>query len=403
MTKNISIILGSGFSVPDGMKTVQEINDFIVNLDETNFTINHEMILTIGNYPKSNYVSSIHSGDKLFFLAFIKWYIDKINSNFHYEDFFDFFSQYRIDGTNTNLIEPFFNDFKCTVLKSQDKIDGVRSYISRFSEYFNQLLANLLQSNKYYEDVELGNYPPYDDFTFFLSKLIQSGKIINVHSLNHDLLFEHIASKQHQLSNYFTDGYTDVNSDYYGNVNLKQSISKTYKVRLKYFTNEFTKPLRLFKLHGSVDTYIANLEVNNFDPTRVKKDWGVNTIQKEIITEYGQKAYTETYQSTHPDFLSGTVSKIRHYTMSYYKELHEHFSSNLNESLILIVIGYGFHDDEINRVIQEDFLRHRKKMVVIDIKTPSSRLVSDYNVSVIQKSISEIKIKEWQSITKLCI
>lgn len=403
MTKTISILLGSGFSVPDGMKTVKEINDFIVNLDETSFTINPDMTLKIGKYPKSQYMSSIHLRDKWFFLAFIRWYIDTINSNFHYEDFFDFFTQYRIDGTNSNLIEPFFEKYKYNVLKSNDKIDGVKSYMSRFSDYFNQLLANLLQSSKYYEDVELGNYPPFDDFTFFLSQLIKSGITINTHSLNHDLLFEHIASKQYQLSKYFTDGYTDIDSDYYGNVNLQQSISKTYKVRLKYFTNEFTKPLRLFKLHGSVDTYIANLEVNNFDETRVKKDWGVNAIQKEITTDYGQKVYTDTYQSTHPDILSGTISKIRHYKMSYYKELQKHFSSNLNESHLLIVIGYGFQDDEINRVIQKDFLRHWKKMVVIDIKTPSSSLVSDYNVTLIQKSIAEINPGEWKLIANLCI
>ncbi|MEX2513640.1 MAG: hypothetical protein WD398_12100 [Cyclobacteriaceae bacterium] len=220
-----------------------------------------------------------------------------------------------------------------------------------------------------------------------------------MHSLNHDLLFEHIASKHSNLWQHFTDSYTDLNSRYYGKVHLNQSISKTYKVRLKYFNDQYNKPLRLYKLHGSVDTYIANI-ADPVDLTRVKKDWGVGRIQKEIENEDGKFEYSELFQFTHSDILSGASSKAMWYKQPHYKELIERFKSNLKEAEKLIVFGYGFSDDGINYILEADYLTDGKEMLVVDIAKPTSRLFEHYKTNLIKKSVSDITLDEWISAIK---
>ena len=173
-------------------------------------------------------------------------------------------------------------------------------------------------------------------------------------------------------------------------------------MRLKFFTNSFNKPIRLFKLHGSVDTYIANLAKPNLDQTRVKKDWVVGEIQKEIIDGDGNLIYTELFQNTYPDMLSGASSKALWYQQPYYKELQEHFIKNLSNAELLVVIGYGFGDDGINNVIETKYLTQGKKMIVIDIKKPATRLIDYYKTKIFEKSLSDMSIEDWIEIKKNC-
>ena len=399
--KNISLIIGSGFSVPDGMRTVGQINQLLTNLQEKDIYIHFDMtFILLNGQEKPSY--AIHWGDEKFFISFLEWYISHLKGDFNYEVFYDYMTSFRRFGKHKDEIEPFFKKFKRDILKSTSPIDGINSYVSRFSTYFNQLISNLLQSQKYYEDVGLGNYPPYDGFLVFLKEMVNSGYIINNHSLNQDLLFEHIASKHSDLFQHFTDGYTDSGSLYFGNVHLRQSISKNYKVRLKFFTNSFNKPIRLFKLHGSVDTYIANLAKPNLDQTRVKKDWGVGEVQKEIKDGDGNLIYTELFQNTYPGMLSGASSKALWYQQPYYKELQEHFIKNLSNAELLVVIGYGFGDDGINNVIETKYLTQGKKMIVIDIKKPDTRLIDYYKTKIFEKSLSDMSIEDWIEIKKNC-
>ncbi len=399
--KHVSLIIGSGFSVPDGMKTVGQINETLTGLEEKDIYIHSDMTLILLNGQEKPEFP-IHRGDERFFVQFIQWYISKSNGKFNYERFYDYVTSFKRFEKHKEEIEPFFEAFKRDVLKSTSPIDGIHSYISRFSDYFNKLISSLLQSKKYYEDVGLGNYPPYDDFAFFLKELVHDEFIIHAHSLNHDLLFEHIASKHSDLFQHFTDGFSDMGSPYYGIVHLQQSISKSYKVRLKRYIDSYDRPIRLYKLHGSVDTYIANIANPNVDLTRVKRDWGVGEIQKEIADDNGEFKYTEMYQSTHPDMLSGASSKALWYKQPYYKELQTYFTSNLENSELLIIIGYGFGDDGINHTIENHYLTKGKTMIIVDIAKPSSRLIDDYKSKLIQKSLGQVSIEDWIELKNNC-
>ena len=47
--KHISLIIGSGFSVPDGMKTVGQINATLAGLEDKDICIHSDMTLTLLN------------------------------------------------------------------------------------------------------------------------------------------------------------------------------------------------------------------------------------------------------------------------------------------------------------------------------------------------------------------
>lgn len=397
MSRQISILLGSGFSAPDGIMTVGQINHRLQNLKLEDIYIHSDMTFMLLDGQKKP-EPSLHHIDEKFFVEFIKFYTKLTGSTFNYEEFYDFVISFGRFGNKKTEIEKFVSDFNSQIPKGPFQMDAV-NHLSKFSEYFSKLISSLLQSKKYYEDVGLGNYPPYDSFISYLKYLLTEKYVVTTHSLNHDLLFEHIASKHTDLFSEFTDGFSDTGSSYYGQVHLNQSINKTYKVRLKCFQNLFDKPLRLVKLHGSVDTYIANIFSDNLDLTRVKRDWGVGEIIKETTnSKTGKAEYIDTFQFTYPDILSGATSKATWYKEPYYKDLIEMFKSNLSQSEKLIVIGYGFKDDGINHILETEYLTTGKPMVVIDIKTPNSRLVRDYRVDVIEKSIKDVTIKEWTEL-----
>lgn len=423
--KEISLIIGSGFSVPDGMKTVGQLNKTISTIEGKDFYIHSDMdLILLNGQKKPNYV--YNRFDEMFFVKFIKWYTEQNNGDFDYERFFDFvisFFKYRKHKKEMNT---FFTQFKSDIIEDipqlngkskekyrpedvlivnsiiNDQFQNLDYYLSRFVEYFHKLISILLQTQKYYNDVSLGNYLHYDGFLAFLKELVKDNFVVHVHSLNHDLLFEHLGSRHVDLWQHFTDGYSDLGSSYYGIVHLEQSISKEYKVRLKRFIDNYDKPIRLYKLHGSVDTYIANVASPNADLTRVKRDWGVGQIQKEIRDSNGKLQYTSLYQHTYPDILSGASSKAVWYKQPYYKELQNHFKRNLENSDLLLIIGYGFRDDGINNIIESNYLISGKQMTIIDIAEPSNRLFEDYNTTLIQKSLASVTYEDWIEIKKSC-
>ncbi len=389
--KSISLLLGSGFSIPEGIKGVKKINEYIIDLKDENFMISSDMIFILQDFKKDN-ESYLHRDDELFFIKFIKWYIDKTESDFDYECFYDFFTSFKRQGENSNEINEFFESFKRSTNIYFSRINGIDSYLSRFSDYFNQLLSILLNSNKYYDTNGFGYYDKYNNFILYLNQILKNDYVVNVHTLNHDLFFEHISTKHIDLSAYFTDGFSEFNSQYFGEFRMNEQIIKKYLIRLKYFRNQFEKPLRLFKLHGSVDNYIADVSGHQLDLTRVKKDWKIGDILKE---NRQNETYMNLYQNSYPDIISGAKSKLHWYKEPFYSDLQNHFEQNLKNAEKLIVVGYGFGDSGVNKKIEELFLTTGRKMIIIDPYDTIIDYSSFHNVDIIKKSIVDVAIDEY--------
>lgn len=391
----ISFLLGSGFSIPEGVRSVSQLNERLQKIEANEICVNtSRSAFFIEGQDIQNDIIGLP--ERKFVESFLDFYNQEIiDGDFHYEDFYDFYTSFLREEINAEQINEFCDKFNTDLLGDYGKRDP-HNRINDFNTTFNQLLGSLLNNPTYYKDVSLGNYLLYDNFIDFLKRMIQVHDV-KVHSLNHDIFFDHLASKVSGLWEHYSDGFELQGSNFYGSlrrefINKGVRIPKEYKVKLKRFTGDFSGKLSLFKLHGSIDNYIAY----NIDPTiRLKKDYAIS----EFFIEHkpnGQEKYkmSRLHDSIFPDFLSGSTEKIYRYDNAYYKILFDHFKDNLTNSETLIVIGYGFQDKGINELLVKHFLSNDKKMIVIDINKPDSDLIEGENCSLIRKSITEVASDE---------
>lgn len=397
---NYSFLLGSGFSVPKGLPKVGDINTKFISLGITDFCINSDS--TISFYEKGHEEDDKLSRiERLFFVEFIADYCQNVISgtqNFHYEQFYDYFYSSNRDDANPN-INKFCTSFR-TKYALTNTLNNDSNLLMKFNNHFVQILAELLGRKEFYENncTNLDN-GPYSEFLNFLKYLIDQGHTVNIHTLNHDILFEHLICSA-SMSSDFSDGFSDLGSPYYGDYSTKaEGINMLYKVRLKYFQNKYEKPIRFFKLHGSVDTYYFNLASPEVDKTRVKTEYGVLDFYKEMQKPKNKELeYLKGFSNLYPDFLSGTTEKLRSYGNEYYSVIFKHFEKNLIHSDKLIIIGYGGWDTGINKVLQDKFLQKGITIPVIDPFPLKCPFYSSAIFNHVAKSISGITLSEFESL-----
>jgi len=223
----------------------------------------------------------------------------------------------------------------------------------------------------------LGRGLPRSHATFldFIESLANRGYTLHFHTLNHDLFFESLSSTD-AIQGALSDGFAELGSPYYGtfqNVIFREdgnTDSFSYTVRLSYYTGKFDSQFNLYKLHGSVNYYVFNDE--DRATVKTKRGIGPNDLLKEVKTDRMLK-YESDFGNYYPNFLSGTTYKtLRYDSTPYYDEVFRRFRENLETTSILIVIGYGFADSEINRLLETHFLNSNHSIIIdIDVKQPN--------------------------------
>jgi len=349
----ISFLLGAGFSVPDGYPTRKEINERLKK-------INHDEILIHTNgfakFLEDDFdpnASWMHIEERFFVEEFLKFYNVGIlkSEEFDYERFFDFYNELLRETTSSYEFESFYDDF-CK--KFEYRLDKMYT-LNNFNRYYMQLLGGMFRKNL--KIVHLCK--PYTKYRSFLELIEYLGgkyEVINIHTLNHDLLMKSLAISD-AIMGEISDGFDELDSPYYG----KNFDNVT--VRLRKFTNIYDKKFRLYKLHGSIDQYIFR----SGEYISIKVPSGVNTsdFYKEEIDGKGKK-YRTSVGSFAPDFLSGTTVKALNYKLGYYYlPILEDFKNNLVNSKFLISIGYGLGDKKINELIKERFLSNKTNKFLI--------------------------------------
>lgn len=401
----ISFLLGSGFSYDEGIPGLNQINEKFLNTkaddiylgsDQTAFYLNEGQKDPNGWFPNN-------IRDRKFLEDFIRFYVDEVvkgKEHFNYETFIDYFYLHRNQDDYPNELKIFMEKFRKEDYKERRFTDDDTNLLFRFYNIFAQLLAGQLSFPKYQEDADFIGYYRYNDFIGYLGDLLDNNIEAKIHTLNHDLFFDFLGSRQSRLWQYFCDGYEENNSPYYGEFHTKISdVIKSYKVRLKYYTGQYKKNLCLYKLHGSINTCVFNMSTEDTDMTRIKIPLGVSDFYKEIKNvQSGTYEYRKGFQYKYPDVLSGTSYKLLFYNDEYYKRLHTHFVNNLIESKKLIIIGYGFKDLKINEMIEDNYLKKGKIMTIID-PFPNLNCFADYsNIKMIEKGINDVSITELKSI-----
>jgi hypothetical protein len=355
--KSISILLGAGFSVPMGYPVGNQLNTKLLTCTGENFAFSPAGKIcdnNAGTKPNFGYKNS-YDWYFDFCKDAIRYYNDNIKA-FDYEEFYDYLKEKAKDDNGLKAV------FEKGSYNKSD-FNNFEQYVCQTDNIYNQLVVSYLEDGEgksWYDDASHLPKPRFEGYTGFLNCIekLAENHIINVHTLNHDLFFERL-NRTEWINGELCDGFEELGSPFYGKL---QPNNGDYKCRLSRYTGKYDRKIRLYKLHGSKDYYVyytnkgkgATLYPETYIKTRRLID-NMNFC-KEIQTQSGKLEYENCSVNYHPDFLTGTTSKIARYKEPLlYKKLFELFKKNLKKADILIIIGYGCKDTEINRYIFEEF------------------------------------------------
>lgn len=371
--RQLSFLIGAGFSAPDNYPTRKELNERLRKIAHEEIMIHTDGSAIFLGDKKDPNAKWTNTYMKLFVQEFLEFYSEAIIRDletFDYETFFDYYQGIHLGRAECLKFNAFADSFRKKYGRRNDNINLLGS----FHNTFNQLLAGQLM--RWPKRVHLAKYyPKYPEFLTYIEEISASYDKIHFHSLNHDLLLEELAISD-AIQAELSDGFVELGSPYYSYNN------DHHTVRLKRFANSFNKKLCLYKLHGSIDQYVYNFK--NEEYAAIKIPYGVSTLElrKEFMNDAGQLEYDRCILNYYPDFLSGTTEKINSYEGDhYYKPLIKHFVENLKSSESLISIGYGLGDIKINDLIKTHFLKDNdKKLLIITPNKPDSDLFDYENV-----------------------
>ena len=362
--KSIALLLGAGFSAPMGYPIGNDMNEYLLNFDDRNVDFSPSGVLASsidGTKPNFQIGGVLNNHQKYFVFCkkLIKEYAQKHGNRFDYEEFFDFIKS----------DEPKDKDYQRLLLGLCEERELYEEYLYNVPHIYNQMVAHLLKDKTgktWYDDepFKMNYFDCYSGFLRCLSKLSEK-YIVNVHTLNHDLLFESFNSTGFINGN-ISDGFDEYGSEYFGKLTANQ---RTYHCRLERFTGRYNTSIRLYKLHGSLD-YVPFYKVDKYGrmipDNYVKIRWGIGA--GDIMKDSGSKAeYEHSPFEYHSDFLTGTTYKMKRYHEPLlYAKLFEEFKKNLRDAEKLIVIGYGCKDEGINEMIMECFDYKNKQSFFVD-------------------------------------
>lgn len=174
----------------------------------------------------------------------------------------------------------------------------------------------------------------------------------DIFTLNHDLLVE---ARLDEREIAYADGF-----------------GEKVGLDLHFWDDSFERaPVRLYKLHGSIDWYWYNLPdaPDRSDcPARCTGD------PAHPRDDAGSRFNDRIWPAFDPVYLTGIGAKFRGYQVEPYADLFGHFQTRLRAANNVVVAGYGFGDSGINdrllAWIRRDPLR---RLVVVD-PTPGAQL-----------------------------
>lgn len=379
---SISFLLGAGFSVPMGYPTANGLNEMLLNCNNISISRNGELVTKKFDFGDANSYTEYFDFCKVLML----YYNDKVKP-FDYEEFYDYYEN-KDSKTDKSLIKLFNSRIYDNGNANFDY------YYSKIDDIYNQLIFLYLEDEgkKFCSNKSLHYNTSYKNFLDYI-ETYSKDSIINVHTLNHDLLFEQLCDSK-CINHRMSDGFDKSNSPYYTDLE-----GEACKYQLEQYTGVYNNKLRLYKLHGSLNYYRCYVQNKNIiDEVYLKKGYGIGIdyfYKKE--DKEGDLSYIPWLINDHPDFLTGTTFKILRYKELLYKRLLEHFEENLKKAQKLVIIGYGCKDSEINRIIVECYGKDKPCYIVDPF--PSDQ-INDFistmgsNTKLIQKNLEHLDIAD---------
>lgn len=246
--KSISFLLGAGFSAPKGYPVGNQINEELLNFNKKNICFSGSgnlCFIDSAAYSQlqTNAGNNIHQKYFVFCQRLIAEYTKKHCGVFDYEVFYDFLKTDEAKEKCYQLL--------CRDLTNENECYD--NYLFNTRHIYNQMVGSLIRDNNgksWYDDepFRLSSDEEYYGFLKYLS-VLASKYIVNVHTLNHDVFFESFNNTK-LINGKISDGFDEYGSEYYGDLIHE---NRHYRCRLERFTGRYPSPIRLYKLHGSID------------------------------------------------------------------------------------------------------------------------------------------------------
>lgn len=196
-----------------------------------------------------------------------------------------------IEKRDKNIMYPFIGSWNIRLL---DLAGNNFENVTKFKKLIRKQLI---------EWVGLRNYDAASYYQAFSSLSSEIGSLVKIFTLNYDLCFETIVGKEKDIELGFTKGTSEW---HYSN-----------------FDDEQGKSYNLYKLHGSIDWYIDN-----------------------------NKLYKSERPEVNPELIFGIQHKITSVDPYFYYSA-KFREACLNETKLIISVGYSFADEYINAILTQ--------------------------------------------------
>lgn len=205
----------------------------------------------------------------------------------------------------------------------------------------------------------LPNNAPHD---FFLKKLLRARKNVDprikIFTLNYDISFETASDR---IGAVLIDGFSFTQRQTFNPASYDIDIVYREKSRIHSEESFYSKVLHLYKIHGSV-TWSKN---NVNDGLIYKEKEPVIDPKNSVLIYPNSSKYEKSYEMPFFEIVGRLQTSLR------------------KENTTLLVIGYGFNDEHINRILRES-IKNNANLEVFIIKP---------NIDFTNKSLNEFK--EW--------
>ncbi|MFY7672231.1 SIR2 family protein [Tenacibaculum sp. MEBiC06402] len=355
MKKNLTVILGAGFSANAGMPTASTIAErFNRDLKEKLLSASSSEWFWIDGKDKT----FIHNGRLNYdYLAYsyvfnelVKSYVSDRGSFIYYEDFY----QYIIDNfKNPDWVENLFEIAKKSLLNDkpffleEKNKEYYESYLHAFntkqfqkvSAILNYLIGDILTVIPKTDAELIEIYQGFVDHLFNFEN-------IDIFTLNHDLLLERVL---------------DLNKIRYSKgFNSQDSPISHNDLQVPYFNNTFNEKIRIHKLHGSLDFFqfrhYADAGKLFLQPTGEYDYYmtsSYSTKHNVIRINPGTKEILQDYNfDIVPKFITGTRKLDTIENDFLFKQLFQNFQKIIDETENLFISGYSFSDEHLNEKLK---------------------------------------------------
>ena len=346
---SITVLFGSGVSIPAGMPSVKCIDNLLRNDERIHRRTDGKFYLS----EKANDNKGIVKACRSIYQTIDKFIHDadqNAPASVDYEQLYFYldtlFRSYSVVGDDYSSLYVYKKIL-------EEELNLIRSKFLTFYSSTNNLELLNYAINLIIDIVKisLDRNPDKIDYLENLLKNLCDLGVSHVFTLNHDKLLE---TSLKVLNSSFNDGFDEPANG------------------VRYWKSAlYDQPhiIHLYKLHGSIDW------------TMLRPEEGVDQVDRIGIVVDGDIWHAKTPDGrsmdpvvSQPLLLCGTGNKQARYADDIFLELHYRFMKRLEESKYLFVCGYGFRDKGINDRIINWAESHPEKRLVIAHQEPENLL-----------------------------